>query len=118
MDEEDEWETLYGCTEINQTRHYLTYGGSPEGGYVFFYREREQGWYRWSRDWGEGPTYERITSGQVAIRHAQDEDDKIMVLPENWEELGYGDDDDIMIMDNSFMIEQDWERIASNRSGR
>ena len=118
MDEEDEWETLYGCTEIYETQHYLTYGGGPEGGYVFFYREREQGWYRWSRTWGEGPTYERITSGQVAIRHAQDEDDKIMVLPENWEELGYGDDDDIMIMDNSFMIQQDWERLESSRSRR
>ena len=117
-EDEDEWETLYGCTEIYETQHYLTYGGSPEGGYVFFYREREQGWYRWSRTWGEGPTYERITSGQVAIKHAQDEDEKIMVLPENLEELGYGDDDDIMIMDNSFMIEQDWERIASARSRR
>ena len=119
MDEEDdEWETLYGCTEIYETQHYLTYGGSPEGGYVFFYREREQGWYRWSRTWGEGPTYERITSGQVAIRHRQDEDEKIMVLPENYEELGYGDDDDIMIMDDSFMIQQDWERLASSRSRR
>ena len=106
MDEdEDEWETLYGCTEIYETQHYLTYGGSPEGGYVFVYREWEQGWYRWSRTWGEGPTYERITSGQVAIRHRQ-------------EELGYGDDDDIMIMDDDFMIEQDEERIASNRSRR
>ncbi len=36
MDEEDEWETLYGCTEIYETQHYLTSGGGPEGGYVFF----------------------------------------------------------------------------------
>ena len=37
MDEdEDEWETLYGFTEIYQTQHYLTSGGGPEGGYVFF----------------------------------------------------------------------------------
>ena len=85
---------------------------------MYFYREREQGWYRWSRTWGEGPTYERITSGQVAIKHAQDWDEKITVLPENYEELGYGDDDDIMIMDNSFMIQQDWERLASSRSRR
>ena len=35
-EDEDEWETLYGCTEIYETQHYLTYGGSPEGGYVFF----------------------------------------------------------------------------------
>ena len=117
MDEEDEWETLYGCTEIYETLHSRTSGGGPEGGYVFFYREREQGWYRWSRTWGEGPTYERITSGQVAFRHRQDEDEKIMVLPDNYEELGYGDDDDIMIMDNRFMIEQDEYRIwSSNRS--
>ena len=83
-----------------------------------FYREREQGWYRWSRTWGEGPTYERITSGQVALRHRQDEDEKIMVLPENYEELGCGGDDDIMIMDARFMMEEDEYRIASNRSGR
>ena len=119
MDEEDdEWETLYGFTEIYETQHYLTSGGGPEGGYVFFYREREQGWYRWSRTWGHRPTYERITSGQVAIRHRQDEDEKITVLPDNWDELGYGDDDDIMIMDNSFMIQQDWERLESARSRR
>ena len=35
-EDEDEWETLYGFTEIYETQHYLTYGGSPEGGYVFF----------------------------------------------------------------------------------
>ena len=41
-----------------------------------------------------------------------------MVLHDNYEELGYGDDDDIMIMDNSFMIQQDWERLESSRSRR
>ena len=40
------------------------------------------------------------TSGQVAIKHAQDEDEKITVLPRDWEERGYGDDDDIIIMDS------------------
>ena len=35
-EDEDEWETLYGCTEIYETQHYLTSGGGPEGGYVFF----------------------------------------------------------------------------------
>ena len=44
------------------------------------------------------PKYELITSGQVAIRHS--EDDKITVLPPDWEERGYGEDDDIMIMDS------------------
>ena len=41
-----------------------------------------------------------------------------MVLPENWEELGYGDDDDIMIMDDRFMIEQDEYRITSSSRSR
>ena len=37
MDEdEDEWGTLYGVTEVYQTRHYQTSVGGPEGGYVFF----------------------------------------------------------------------------------
>ena len=72
-----------------------------------FFREREPGWYRWSRDWGTEATYELITSGQVAIRHSPDEDEKISVLPPDWEERGYGIDDDIMIMDSFFMEQQE-----------
>ena len=105
--EEIEWETLYGWTMIYQTKHYITYGGGPEGGYVYFFREREPGWYRWSRDWGTEAPYELITSGQVAIRHSPDEDEKIAVLPPDWEERGYGIDDDIMIMDSFFMEQQE-----------
>ena len=41
--DEIEWETLYGWTMIYQTKHYLTYGGGPEGGYVYFLGSVRQG---------------------------------------------------------------------------
>ena len=108
-----EWETLYGWTTIYQTKHYITYGGGPEGGYVYFFRERQAGWYRWSRDWMQEPKYELITTGQIAIRHSEDEDENIAILPPDWEEQGYGEDDDIMIMD-SFFMEQEAEIPYTN----
>ena len=46
-DPEIEWDTVYGTTVIWRTKHTITYGGGPEGGYVYFYRERERGWYKW-----------------------------------------------------------------------
>ena len=46
-------------------------------------------------------------SGQVAIRHSPDEDEEMAVLPPDWEERGYGIDDDIMIMDSFFMEQQE-----------
>ena len=41
--DEIEWETLYGWTVIYQTKHYITYGGGPEGGYVYFLMSVRQG---------------------------------------------------------------------------
>ena len=41
--DEIEWETLYGWTVIYQTKHYITYGGGPEGGYVYFLGSVRQG---------------------------------------------------------------------------
>lgn len=58
-DPEIEWETVYDVQMIYQTRHITTYGGGPEGGYVYFFRERAPGWYKWSRDWFQEPTYEK-----------------------------------------------------------
>ena len=53
-----EWQTLYGLAHVGRhDRHYLTYGGGPEGGIVKGYRD---GWYIWHRDWGTGATYTRI----------------------------------------------------------
>jgi hypothetical protein len=34
-DPEIEWETTYGSTVIWRTKHFITYGGGPEGGYVY-----------------------------------------------------------------------------------
>ena len=70
---------------IYQTRHITTYGGGPEGGYVYFFRERAPGWYKWSRDWFQEPKYEKITSGKVINKHSCDEDEKIAIVPEDWE---------------------------------
>ena len=48
-----DWETLYGKCRTYETDHYITYGGGPPqaGWYVYFYRERETGWYYWHREW-------------------------------------------------------------------
>jgi hypothetical protein len=45
-----DWEPLYGNNRTYETDHYLTYGGGPEGGYVYVSRERDPGWYSWNRE--------------------------------------------------------------------
>ena len=87
-----EWETLYGSTRVSQTKHYITYGGGPEGGYVYFYRERKAGWYKWERDWFKPPTYAK-RDGTVAMIIMDDGSERIGVLPENWEGVVEFDDD-------------------------
>ena len=59
----EDFDTLYGTVQIYETKHYCTSGGGPEGGLVYFYREREAGWYRWSRNWGTPPAYEKLATG-------------------------------------------------------
>jgi hypothetical protein len=52
FDTKHDWlnfQTLYGFTKLGRRRHYLTYGGGPEGGIVKF---RGMGWHVWNRDWG------------------------------------------------------------------
>ena len=50
-----EWQTLYGFAYIgSHRRHYITYGGGPEGGIVKSYSD---GWYIWHRNWGERIQY-------------------------------------------------------------
>ena len=47
-----EWQTLYGWAHIgNCTRHYITYGGGPEGGRV---KSCGGGWFAWHRNWWKG----------------------------------------------------------------
>ncbi|MFM7989092.1 MAG: hypothetical protein ACKPKO_58240, partial [Candidatus Fonsibacter sp.] len=44
---------LLGIKFIYKTKHIVLYDGGPEGGYVYFYKERRPIWYRWERNWGE-----------------------------------------------------------------
>ncbi len=74
-----EWETLYGSERIYQTKHYITHGGGPAGGYVYFYMEREAGRYKWERDWIRPPTYTKLETGVVAMITMEDGAERIGV---------------------------------------
>ena len=103
-----DWETLYGAERIYQTKHYITHGGGPEGGYVYFYREREAGWYKWERDWFRPPTYTKLETGVVAMIIMEDGAERIGVLPDNWEELMQFDEDwTVIIGDDETMQNRD-----------
>jgi len=105
-----EWETLYGTARIYQTKHYITYTtpSGPEGGYVYFYRERAAGWYKWHRDWFRGhPEYTMIEEN-VAMITVGDGSERIGVLPENWEEVVEFDEDwTVIIGDDDTMQSRD-----------
>ena len=102
------WETLYGKTRIYETDHYITYGGGPEGGYVYFYRERQAGWYQWHRDWNSKPEYRRIETGIVAFRIEEDGCESIAVVPEIWD-YEEEENESIIIGDHETMQERDRE---------
>ena len=76
----------------------------PRGGYVYFYREREAGWYKWERGWFQEPTYTKV-DGQVA-RWWDDGVERIGVVPHDYET---DDDEDITIMDDDIMQQRDDE---------
>ena len=90
------WETLYGKCRIYQTDHYITYGGGPEGGYVYFYREREAGWYSWHRDWFTEMIYTKLDDRRVVVfRIDEDGCEFVAVVSHMWE---YDQDDDEIII--------------------
>ena len=95
---EIEWETVYGSTMIYKTKHIITYGGGPEGGYVYFYKEREPGWYAWERDWFKPPSYQKV-DGQIAIWW-DDRTERIGLVPHDYEP---DEDEDITIMSAEIM---------------
>ena len=97
-----EWETVYGSTRIYRTNHVLTYGGGPEGGYVYFYKEREAGWYRWERNWGTPPTYTRIDG---VLAHKFEDDIEYVAVVSN--DFQYDGEEDIIILDDYIMQEGD-----------
>ena len=101
---EIEWEPLDSPITIYETKHWRTHSGGPEGGYVYFHKERRRGWYRWRRSWGqEEPTYELITSGVLVYRHVSGEDEKCVILPDDYE---IEPDEDTIIMDDDHMRER------------
>ena len=105
-----DWETLYGKCRIYQTDHYITYGGGPEGGYVYFYREREAGWYHWHRDWNGKPEYTQIEDGIVVFRIDEDGCECVAIVPHMWE---YEQDED-----NVIIIGDDEEMQGTDREIR
>ena len=64
----NEWQTLYGLAHIgNRNRHYITYGGGPEGGIKKSYGD---GWYIWHRNWGGRVLFTRTPDElEVIYRH-------------------------------------------------
>ena len=100
---EIEWETVYGVPTIYQSRHILTYGGGPEGGYVYFYKEREPGWYKWSRTWSQEPKYEKIAHGKIVNKYSPDEDEKIALVPESWTPPEDDEETTYVVMDDDVM---------------
>ncbi len=101
-----EWDEVYGSCTIWRTKHIITYWGGGEGGFVYFYREREPGWYRWSRNWGSGPVYDKVMDGQVAIKW-QEGVEHIGVLPHNWQDWDWDDGDDEVIVFTDEQMEED-----------
>ena len=80
------WETLYGKCRFYQTDHYITYGGGPEGGYVYFYRERDPGWYSWNREWFQNMTYTKLDDGLLVVfKIDEDGSEFIAVVPDGFE---------------------------------
>ena len=107
----EDFDRLYGTVQIYQTKHYVTHSGGPEGGLVYFYREREAGWYRWSRNWGTPPAYEKLETGVVLMVSYPDGSERIGIAPDNWEEVyDIGDDVFVLIGDDETMQDIDNDR--------
>jgi len=104
----EDFDRLYGTVQIYQTKHYVTHSGGPEGGFVYFYREREAGWYRWSRNWGTPPAYTKLETGVVLMVSYPDGSERIGIAPDNWEEVyDIGEDIFVLIGDNETMQDMD-----------
>ena len=88
-----DWEEIGGYTMIYKTNHLMTYTGRGDGGYVYSYKERLPGWYRWNRIWGREPTYAYIDDGIVAVKWTGDVE-YIGVLPDNYEDFDWLDEED------------------------
>ena len=93
---------------IYKTKHIVTYRLDDEGGYVYFYKERPRGWYRWNRTWGREPVYAYVDDGVVAVKWS-DDIEYMGVLPLDYDQYDWRDDDDedVTIMDDEIMQNDD-----------
>ena len=82
-----EIDTLFGFTHIAGVKHFITYGGGPAGGYVYFASQRpgKSSWFKWHRDWFKEAVYAKIREGQVAFLIHSDGSEEITILPDKWE---------------------------------
>ena len=105
-----EWNTLYGFAHIaNHDRHYITYGGGPEGGIVKSYGA---GWFAWRRNWNERIQYTRIPDALDVIYRNGDGHGAInMVMSRDNYEIGddeyYLDDIEDDMLDWGYRIGDD-----------
>ena len=85
-----EWQTLYGLAHIgNHDRHYLTYGGGPEGGIMKNYGD---GWFAWHRNWNERIQYTRMPDA-LDIRCKNDDGHEAINMVMSSDNYEVGDDD-------------------------
>ncbi len=74
---------IHGATEIYETKHCVTYGRGPEGGFVYVDSPRKPGWSKWHRDWFKKPAYTKVDKRQVAFLVNADGSGQIDILPDN-----------------------------------
>ena len=100
-----EWVKVARWQMIYKTKHIVTYRLDDEGGYVYFYKERQPGWYKWNRTWGREPVYTYIDEGVVAVRWL-DDIEYMGVLPFDYDQYDWRDED-MIIMDDDRMQNDD-----------
>ena len=92
-----EWVEVAGWQMIYKAKH-IVFIWNVKGGYVYFYKERQPGWYRWSKIWGREPVYTYIDGGVVAVRWL-DDIEYMGVLPMDYDQYDWSDEDIIIMAD-------------------
>lgn len=108
-------DNLCGTTTIDGVKHFVTYGGGPEGGYVYLPGKGEplasgasgQGWHKWRRDWYQEAIYNKVEHGQVAFLINADGSEEIAVIPFDWGDEAYDLAETVIFADDAFMEEFD-----------
>ena len=105
--DQSEPKTLYGFAHIgNHDRHYLTYGGGPEGGMVKTYGD---GWCVWHRDWGTRATYTKIPE-ELEIVYKNDDGHgaiKMVLCKHGYDDYELGEDENYL---DDLERDMDWRQ--------